>query len=245
MPTVKVPGIGQVEKKYVYIGGALVAGFVGYAYWSKSRASASEDVADYTTEDTSGTDYAYDSGVDEYENPGGSQQPVDEDRFLAPANDQEWSRQAIEKLGDIGFDKATVSSAIGAYFDKKQLSSIQADIIRQAQAILGHAPQKDYPINVSPTPTPTTPTAPKLTAPTGLSAHDIGTTTAGFLWNAVSGARWYTLHLSNGKSYNTASTHVSITHLKKNTTYKVQVQAVDVNKKPGPLSPTRTFKTHK
>ncbi len=64
MPTVKVPGIGQVEKKYVYIGGALVAGIVGYAYWSRARATASEDVADYTTAEPSGTDSAYDGGVD-------------------------------------------------------------------------------------------------------------------------------------------------------------------------------------
>ncbi len=169
---------------------------------------------------------------------------MDEDRFLAPANDQEWSRQAIEKLGDIGFDKSAVSSAIGAYFDKKQLTAAQADIIRQAQAILGSPPQKDYPINVSPT-TPTTPTTPKLTAPTGLSAHDIGSTTVGFLWNAVSGARWYTVHLSNGKSYNTSSTHVSITGLKRNTTYKAQVRAVGMDKKPGPLSPSRSFRTKK
>lgn len=237
MPTMKIPGVGPVEKKWVYVGGALVAGFVGYAYWNKTRADNAESgFSDYTTEDP---DYAMDSGVDSYVNPGGSQAPVNVDNESAPTTNPEWSKQASEYLIDTGYDPVAVAAALGMYFSRLPLTSKQAEIIRAAQGRFGPPPVGTYPITSSPTTAP----LPKLTAPTGLSAHYIGSTSAGFLWNAVNGARWYTLHLSNGKTYNTASTQLSISGLKKNTTYKVQVRAVGMDKQNGPLSPTRTFKT--
>jgi hypothetical protein len=235
---VKLPGIGTVDKKYVYIGGALVVGIVGYAYWNNARSSGAE-MSDYTTE----PDYAMDSGVDGYVNPGGSQAPVEQDFLAKPSNNAEWGQKAISVLIDTGFDPIEASTAVGRYLMRADLSVKQADMIRAAHGQLGPPPTGSYPINSTSTPNTPTTELPKLTAPAGLSAHDIGSTTAGFLWNAVTGARWYTLHLSNGKTYNTASTHVSVTGLRRNTSYKAQVRAVDMNKKPGPLSPSRSFRT--
>lgn len=239
MPTVKVPGIGPVEKKWVYVGAAVAAGIVGYAYWNKAQANAAEsEVTDYTE----GPGYAMDSGVDEYVNPGGSQAPVVEDRNPAPQSNIEWGQAAIEFLSDQGFEGGAV--AVGLYMTRQNLTSTQANMIRAVHGAIGPPPVGDYPIRITPgTPSTPTPTPPKLTAPTGLSAHDIGSTTVGLLWNAVTGARWYTVNLSNGKEYNTASTQISIKGLRRNTTYKVQVRAVDMNKKPGPLSASRTFRT--
>jgi hypothetical protein len=239
----KIPGIGPVEKKWVYVGGALVAGIVGYAYWNKARVSNAEsEISDYTTD----PDYAMDSGVDEYVNPGGSQPPVVVDENAAPTTNAEWSKQAAEYLTETGYEPLTVAAALGLFFARQPLSKLQVEIIRAAEGRLGPPPVGTYPVTPTPDAPPPTPTpTPKLTAPTGLSAHDIGKTTVGFLWNAVTGARYYSVYLSNGKHYNTASTHVSITGLKSNTTYKAQVRAYDMQEKPGPLSPTRTFKTKK
>lgn len=241
MPTVKIPGIGPVEKKWVYVGAAAAVGFVGYAYWNKSRADAAEsEVSDFTE----GPGYAMDSGVDEYVNPGGSQEPVVEDRNQAPQNNIEWGQDAIEFLNDNGFEGGAI--AVGLYMTRQDLSSTQANMIRAVHGAIGPPPVGSYPITVTPNAPPPKPSVPKLTAPTGLSAHDIGRTTVGLLWNAVSGARYYSVKLSSRAApYNTASTHLSIAGLKRNTTHKVQVRAYDMNKNPGPWSASRTFRTKK
>lgn len=238
--TIKIPGIGPTDKKWVFAGGALVAGIVGYAYWNRSRVADTE-IADYTE-----LDYAQDGGVDEYVNPGGSQDPVVVDNNPAPTTNAEWSLQAGEYLTDTGYEPITVAAALGAYFARMKLSQLHAEIIRAAHGRFGPPPVGTYPIEVTPTPTTPTPTLPKLTAPTGLSAHDIGSTTVGLIWNAVTGARWYSVyHSGRSTPYNTASTHITITGLKRNTPYKVQVRAIGMDKKPGPLSASRSFRTKK
>lgn len=242
MPTMKIPGIGPVEKKWVYIGGAAVVGIVGYAYWNKSRAEAAEsEVTDYTE----GPGYAMDSGVDEYVNPGGSQAPVEEDYVTAPTTNAEWAQKAIGILVDTGYDPIEASLAVGRYLARQDLSSTQANMIRAASAQLGPPPVGSYPITITPgTPAPNpTPTVPKMTAPTGLSAHDIGTTTVGLLWNAVTGARYYGVYITGQPEGKTASTHLSKKGLKRKTRYSVRVRAYDMNKKPGPWSETRMFTT--
>lgn len=245
MATVKIPGIGPVEKKWVYVGGAFVVGIVGYAYWNKTRAEAAEtEVSDFTE----GPGYAMDSGVDEYVNPGGSQAPVVEDYVTAPTTNAEWSQKAIGILIDTGYDPIEATLAVGRYMLRQSLTSIQADMIRAASAQLGPPPVGSFPITVTPgTPSTPTPTLPKLTAPTGLSAHDIGSTTVGLLWNAVSGARYYEVYLPGHTtpSLRTASTHLTVKGLKRNTRYAVRVRAYDMSKKTGPWSNSRTFTTKK
>lgn len=157
MATVKIPGIGPVEKKWVYIGGAFVVGIVGYAYWNKSRADAAEsDVSDFTE----GPGYAMDSGVDEYVNPGGSQPPVEEDYVTAPTTNAEWAQKAIKILVDTGYDPIEASVAVGRYMSRKSLTGTQANMIRAASAQLGPPPVGSYPITITPT-TPTPKPEPK------------------------------------------------------------------------------------
>jgi hypothetical protein len=40
--TVKLPGIGPVKTQWVWVGGALVVGIVGYAYWNRQRTIAAQ-----------------------------------------------------------------------------------------------------------------------------------------------------------------------------------------------------------
>ena len=242
--TVKLPGIGPVDKKWVYVGGAAIAGIVGYAYWT-NRSAKSAEVSDYTTEPEA--DYAMDSSVDEYVNPGGSSAPIDTDNNAAPTTNTEWSAQASEYLIDHGYEPKEVIAAMGAYFLRMKLSTLHAEIIRAAHGRFGPPPSGTYPIESSPTPTTPAPTVPKLTAPTGLSAHDIGSTHVGLLWNAVSGARYYEVLLPGGPTtpLRTASTQLWVRGLKRNTRYAVRVRAYDMNKQTGPWSTSRTFTTKK
>ncbi len=67
--TFALPVLGPTKKEYVYAGGALVAGIVGYAYWSK-RSIQNAAVADDGTVLPSTAD-----GTDSYIPPGGSLGP--------------------------------------------------------------------------------------------------------------------------------------------------------------------------
>lgn len=261
--TVKVPGIGPVDKKYVYIAGAGVLGFVGYAYWNARKAAANEvPVSDYTTADALGDgsdygDYSYDGGASDYVNPGGSQPPYSSDTNPNPQTNAEWATAAISRLSDLGYEATLVAAAIGKYMARLELTEAQADIVRQAVAILGPPPVGDFPIKVSPngtTPPPSTggSTGSKgenLPAPNGLSTWGNGPSrlTVPLKWNAVPGADYYRVYRSD-VAYNVGSsedTQITIGGLKPNTTYKFHVRAVGDDGKLGPKSATLTAKTKK
>ncbi len=234
--TMKLPGIGPVKKTYVYIAGAGIAGFVLFAYWSRSKEDDTE-ISDYTE-----PDYVMDESEDEYENPGGSEEPVTEDHTLPPNTNAEWSVRAVDRMVDLGYEAIPMSVAIGMYLARQTVSKEQSEMLRAMLSQVGPPPQGAYEVKVSST-TPTPPPV-KLIAPTGLSAHNIGSTSVGFLWNAVTGDRWYTLSIS-GKEYNTASTQYTVKGLKRNTLYTAKVRAVGMDKKPGPWSASRKFRTKK
>lgn len=254
---IKIPGIGPVDKKYVYAGGALVAGIVVYAYWNASRsANAEPETSDYTGEAEDGSDYAYDDSVDEYTGATGSQPPVNVDTNPLPSNNAEWTTQAIDKLTDIGYDGITVSIALGKYLARQDLTASQADIVRQATALLGNPPVGEYTIKVgeSTTPPPTTTNPPpvsgsSLPAPTGLTTWGNGASrlTVPLKWNAVPGASYYRVYRS-GVSENINSsqdTQTTIGGLQANKSYTFHVRAVGSDGKYGPKSATKTVKTKK
>lgn len=239
---IKIPGIGPVEKKWVYVGGALIAGIVGYAYWARSSASNAEV-------DEEEPVYETETPVDDYVPPGSSTGTVDVDNNPSPTTNAEWTWQVFDKLTENGYKAGKVSTALAKYFARARLSPNQGAIIRAGHAFFGPPPVGDYPINIhkdEPEKPDEPDELPKLIAPTGLSAHDIGSTTVGLLWNAVSGARYYQVSIP-GKSteLNTASTHLSVTGLKRNTLYRVRVRAHGMDKRPGPYSESRQFRTKK
>lgn len=262
--TVKIPGMGNVDKKWVYAGTAVVAGIVIYAYWSYSRRAAEEPTtSDYTGEaidgtDYAGTDYAYDGSVGEYTGATGSQPPVYTDTNPLPSTNAEWATQAVDKLTDIGYEAVTASAAIGKYLARLDLTEAQADIVRQAVALLGPPPTGDFPIKVAPV-TPTTPTDPPTTptgskganlpAPTGLTTWGNGPSrlTVPLKWNPVPGAAYYRVY-RKGVAYNIGSsedTQITIGGLQPNTSYTFHVRAMGDDGKYGPASATKTVKTKK
>ncbi len=248
--TVKIPGMGPVDKKYVYAGGALIAGIAIYAYWSSARAAATEvPTSDYTDPEYTG-EYDYEGSDPGYNGASGSQPPVYVDSNPAPTTNAEWATQAVDKLTDIGYDGLTASAAIGKYLARLELTEAQADIVRQANALLGPPPVGDFPIRVGTTPPVVPPpnTDDALpAAPTGLTTWGNGPSrlTVPLKWNPVPGADYYRVYRA-GVAYNIGSsedTQITLGGLKANTSYTFHVRAVGENGKYGPASAKKTVKT--
>jgi hypothetical protein len=133
MATVTVPGIGSVDQKYVYAGGALVLGVVGFAYWRRSQEPAAPTWADVDpSQMVPGTDHV---------TPGGSSNipPVDLTGGKPTTNDQ-WAQAVTERLGNIGYTPLFVAEALGAFLARQELDALQAAAILAAKAQLGDPP---------------------------------------------------------------------------------------------------------
>jgi hypothetical protein len=246
MADVKIPGIGNVDSKWVWAGGALVLGIAGYAWWRQGAAAAAEaaeESADYTT-DAAGeevypygtayaTDYAYDSAFPSYVPPSfGVNTTVQSTR---PTTNSEWTQAAVEWLESVGTEANLASAAVARYLLRECLSSTQADIVRQAVAGLGPPPTGTFSIITCPAGpaappggSPAAPPGATLPGPGGLRKIGASRTTLAMTWNTVAGAAGYRVYRAGVGTNVGASTdnHVTIGGLRPNTTYKIHVRAV-------------------
>lgn len=279
MAEVKVPGIGPVDKKWVYAGGALAAGIAGYAWWRYLRGGSGGggDVAEPGSEDYSADGGAYGEDVTGGGGYGGgygggsggglSSSTTDPDEVIT--NNAQWAQRAIAALSDVGIETTVASLAIGLYLAGVELSTTQADIVRQALALVGDPPVGTHPIKVNTgTPPPnnnppdTNPPPANnddgalhgkkgadLAAPTGLRTWGNGPskTTVPLEWNPVPGAVGYRVYRSD-LTYNVGhsiDTKITIQGLTPGKSYGWFVRAMGVDGKYGPKSSTITLKTKK
>lgn len=169
MATVTLPGVGTVDRKYVYAGGALVAGIVGYA-WFKHSTTQSADLG--ATADS--TADATDTGVTEagdYVDPtfgGVSSMPVSSsqvDNTIIDTNG-EWTAAAVEAMSNLGYDGIATSTALGKYLARKGLSASEADYVTTARGLVGDPPVGGpYSVIYNPGGTTTTTPATTYTGP--------------------------------------------------------------------------------
>lgn len=266
--TVKIPGIGPLDKKYAYVGGAAVAGFVGYAYWRNRQASAAAatTATDTTATDTTALDaanaaasdpsYAYGTGDGGYAYGGGYpiyQSPINGNYPTptggAPSTDPQWTQEAINWLANIGVDSQAASHAIALFMSDMCMTSQEADYVRQAKAGLGDPPQTHHNIQICSTNNPP-PTGGGGPIPAPANFHVTGTSKTGVTlsWSAVPGKNVvYLLHGDGGgisHSIGTFKTSFTYGQLKPGTKYNFHVQAVSdgVN---GAASPTVSATTKK
>lgn len=153
--TINVPGLGPTKSVYVYAGGALVVGIVGYAWWKNSQNQPTDYVG--ASED--------DFGVSDYDSPlgnsgansTGNYDSTDPDALTTNAK---WTAFAVEKLSTYGWDAGLIATALGKYLARQGLTEAEIDIVRAAIAAAGPPPiGGPYPINNAlPVPTPTNPT---------------------------------------------------------------------------------------
>jgi hypothetical protein len=241
--TTTLPGVGKVKTGYVLIGGALVAGIAGYAWWKHQQAAA-----DPTVDSADGGLYAdtrtgSELPTDGYTNPAPNADGVSgtdiggDSVFHAPNTDQEWAQQAIERLS--WYEPSYVSAITGKYLARQPLTATEADVIREAWAQIGHPPSNQLIITASTGTGTTTPpaTTPTMKAPTGLRATKVSSTAVDLDWTPVSGAKGYKI-LVNGNQNGNAVLYSAgaARYLKSNTSYTIGVAGIFAGDKVGPVA---------
>jgi LysM repeat protein len=173
--TVKVPGIGPVNKKAAAGIGAAGIGFVLWRYWQAGSGEAEPTEAVETGEGT-GEGYGGEYGVGggSYGDgpiparPGGSvviTDPADPETMPPTTNDA-WTRRCVERLAEVGYDPQKVTAVLGSYLGRQELDAAAQEIVRAALAMVGPPPQGSYTIIPAPRPPAASPvTDPAKPAP--------------------------------------------------------------------------------
>ena len=263
---VTLPGIGPVKVGYVYAGAGVIAVAVIYAYWRSSRTTgtevtgdeaAAEDTGTELGTDTAGSGFDYVNGAGAYDYGTGSSYPIyqypntsNTVTSTLPTTDAEWARAAREELEGEGAESAQASSAIGNYLAGLCVSAAEADLVRRANAMLGHPPQHTYSIITCPAKPPTTtppptgtkpPSGTSLKGPTGLHVLRTFSTEIQIGWTPVKGAAGYAVFRSDPASASSTwqrqttsiGNSFQFKGLRKNTAYKFKIQTVGQDHKEG------------
>lgn len=206
---IDVPGVGQVNAKWVYAGGAAVIGVVGYTYWRRrGSAAAPVDAVDQLPADGTTGDVGDGWGnvPGQTGNSTGSWVP---DGERDPATPAEWTNTAIERMTSIGYDGQAVAQAIGLWLGRQSLTANQGDMIRTVKAVMPAVPGYDPepPIQVGLPATPgtggggTTPPPGKPAVPPAPHLHHVLRAGKGRItmeWNAAAGATAYVVYYTGG-----------------------------------------------
>lgn len=143
MPTVAVPVVGQVERKWLIGGGALVAVLVGYAYWRRRGSTSSTGIDPNAIDPLTGLTYAAEAAQTSgyvNPNPGASgADTVTDTSTTAITTNVQWSNAVESALGGI-YDEAFITSTLGKYLAGQPLTSDEAMLVRAAWAFVGHPP---------------------------------------------------------------------------------------------------------
>jgi hypothetical protein len=167
---VKLPGVGNVDRKWVLAGGAAVAGIVVFAYWRNSRLPT--DPAVEGDQYATGDNYTPDAYVGAVQ-PGGETYDPNDGTTNVPTTNAEWSQLVIDALESVGYDRAKAAQTVGKYLAGQPLDTSEKLIIQVAIAMLGNPPAGALPIISAPASTTTPPPsgtpkpAPKPSTPRG------------------------------------------------------------------------------
>jgi hypothetical protein len=235
--TVNVPAVGRVKKQYVYVGAALIAGIVGYAYWRQSTA-APEDIPAYTDEDviTDGVTDTAGGAAGGSANSGGTSV----DNSTTPDTDSEWVMMARDALSG-SFDDAALSVALGKYIGRTGLTSTEQNMVRAAIGSVGYPPGGKYPLESDTSGSPST-----FQEPGGLRATAVQSTSITIQWNKVAGASGYRIFRAdtgNEPVGDSGDTTAYVRGLKPNTSYTIYVAARTATGATGPKSQPLKVKT--
>lgn len=142
--TINLPGLGPTKATYVYAGGALVLGIVGYAWYKNAQATANTDYVGASPDDYAVGDYDSPLG-NSGTNSSGNYDSTDPDAIDTNAK---WTAKAVEKLELWGYPAGTVSAALGKYLSRQPLTEAEIGIVQQALAAAGPPPVGGpYPIS--------------------------------------------------------------------------------------------------
>lgn len=226
--------IAGVPKKWLIPIGAVAAGILGYAWYTRGSTGGAATVD------------PIEAAADEYDSPLGnsgtnSTATVDNTDPEAIDTNGEWVQAAVAYLQSVGVDAARASAALGKLLAFKPLDAFEASVAQQAKAAFGEPPDGGpYPIKEA---LPST--TPALTAPTNLRIQASGPTTFLVDWTKVPGANGYEVGVSGGgisKKYFPLYDWDTVAGLKPNTKYTITVHALAPGKTGPKSSITATTK---
>lgn len=242
--TIDVPAIGKTKKAYVLVPVGVVGAYVAWRWYQASRSTADTPPASdgtYSTDDLSEYGLSTTGGTSTVTGNTGNT-TTDATSPTAIDDNAEWSQRAVERLGNAGYDQATVYNALGEFLGRKALDKTEASIVRAALAATGQPPEGRPWSVIEEATTGGTGT---LAAPTGLKATEIMPTSVTLTYSAVTGAASYSAY--DAKSAFVAGsgqgTTIRIGSLTPNTKYSFSVAARSSTGKAGPKSTPVSFTT--
>lgn len=138
MPTVTIPGVGPVERKWVIGAGVGIAGYVLWRYWRAAHtAPSTADLIDpqtglpYTTEGMTAAGYVNPNPVTSVDTTTGGD----------IRTNQQWVAAVTEALSNIGTDPSWIATVLGKYLAGQPLTSDEASTVRTAWAYKGKPPE--------------------------------------------------------------------------------------------------------
>lgn len=212
MAEVTLPVIGEVDQRWLWAGGALVVGIVGYAWYTRDRGGVEE--VELQPEPGGGAAPA--------PTPGGT---VDETGG-APATNQEWTDAAVQALSAVGFEPGFVATALGAYLARQRLDPEQVEVVRTAKALVGEPPVGEWPILEDPEPEPDPEPSGAPDTPGGLRSTNVDYDRIVVVWRPVAGATRYRIDPAPGRAHDVSSTSEQFTGLSDDKRYRFRVRAM-------------------
>lgn len=188
----KLPGIGEVKDKNVLLGGGVVVGIVGFAYWKRHKQAVTTTNADGSTSNVdpnaidpnTGIPYGQEQGYGSnyyqgtISNPYVNQTGQTSGTGTATgqySNNQQWYADALtESTNYFGVSFTTATSAFGKYLTQNRsgLNPDEYQAVSEVVALLGQPPVggpfqliQAAPVQTQPPPPPPTPTPTPVATP--------------------------------------------------------------------------------
>lgn len=140
--TVDVPVVGNVDKKWLWIGGGTVAAILAWAYYRRAQAPTTIEEAvdgnDFLTDDGSGN-VRGGTGNSNVSNPN-----TDVIDTLA-----EWTADVVLKLGSADWDTGFIYTTLGKWTSGEGLTTAEKALVLAAIAASGQPPGGPYPIKTA------------------------------------------------------------------------------------------------
>lgn len=128
---VKMPVIGPVNRQWVMVGGALIVGIVGYAWWNRNRSVPEEVLPEDIPQDREPPSTVV--GTESFD-PGEVSQIIN--------TNTEWYTRAVEYLSNTGgYDFTFTTLTLGKYLARRQLTESEANLVQAAKGAVGEPPQ--------------------------------------------------------------------------------------------------------
>jgi hypothetical protein len=241
---VTVPALGKAPKKVLIPVAVGAAAFIAWKYWQARNGTGADAGSSVTDGEFGAVDSAIPGvlgAVSPTNSYGDGGNPNDNgDSGVGPGhftNNGQWTDYVVGKLSQSDkWSYTDIVTAIGNGLAGRPTTTEQQDIIRAAIAVGGQPPEGAIII------VPGGNTGITI-APTNAHLQSVSTSAAVIAFNSVPGAVRYTVYASGGGVGIGTTSPVTISGLKPNTTYTMNVAATSAAGTDGPRSNNVTVKT--